>query len=329
MAIDESTVGETPLVELDAGVAPTVLGKVEWLNLPGVGHGGGSIKARIAVAMLDAAEEAGHLPGKTVLEASSGNTARALARIGAARGYETAFVVPDDLGSGKRAALDAAGATLHEVPAAEGYDALLDRVEELADAPGYWQAGQYENGSNPRAHEQTGREIWRQTDGAVTAFVAGAGTGGTVTGVGRTLHQRNPDVTVVGFEPETEPHGLHGLKCMRGGGYHPETYDESVLDAKRYLATEPAHVAARDLATRHADTDPTIVDTGQHDDETIRANLRVEGEFLVGPTGGGAVACVRELAREGRLDGSDTVVVPLCDRGDTYAEGDLWGDRLS
>lgn len=329
MAIDESTVGETPLVELDAGVAPTVFGKVEWLNLPGVGHGGGSIKARIAVAMLDAAEEADHLPGKTILEASSGNTARALARIGAARGYETAFVVPDDLGSGKRAALEAAGATLHEVPAAEGYDALLDRVTQLASESGYWHAGQYENATNPSAHEQTGREIWHQTDGAVTAFVAGAGTGGTVTGVGRTLHERNPDVRVVGFEPATEPHGLHGLKYMREGGYHPDTYDESVLDEKRYLATEPARVAARELAFRHADTDPTIVDAGQHDGETIRATLRVDGDFLVGPTSGGAVACVRELAREGVLDGADTVVVPLCDRGDTYAEGELWGNRLS
>ncbi|WP_075938355.1 pyridoxal-phosphate dependent enzyme [Halosegnis longus] len=329
MAIDESTVGETPLVELDAGVAPTLLGKVEWLNLPGVGHGGGSIKARIAVAMLDAAEAAGHLPGKTILEASSGNTARALARIGAARGYETAFVVPEDLGSGKRAALEAAGATLHEVPAEEGYDALLDRVEELASESGYWHAGQYENAANPRAHEQTGREIWHQTDGAVTAFVAGAGTGGTVTGVGRVLHARNPDVRVVGFEPETEAHGLHGLKYMRGGGYHPDTYDESVIDEKRYLATEPARVAARDLAARYADADLEIVDAGRHDEATIRATLRVDGDFLVGPTGGGGVACVRGLDREGVLDESDTVVVPLCDRGDTYADGELWGDRLS
>jgi cysteine synthase B len=325
MDIDESTVGDTPLVELDAGCAPTVLGKVEWLNLPGVGHGGASIKARIAVSMLDAAEADGHLPGRTVLEASSGNTARALARIADARGYDVAVVVPDDIAAGKRAAIEAVDGTIHEVPAEAGYDALFDRADELAERGDYWRADQYRNPANPRAHEQTGREIWRATDGELRAFVAGVGTGGTVTGVGRALRERDPTIDIVGFEPDAESHDLHGLKYLRGGGVHPETYVESVLDRKRYVDTDAAHTAARDLAAAHADAAPTIVDSGQHDPETVRAELRPDGAFLVGPSSGAAVACVRELDAEGVLGSEDTVVVPLCDRGHTYPNGDLWG----
>ncbi|MFB6118964.1 PLP-dependent cysteine synthase family protein [Halosegnis sp.] len=328
MVVDESTVGDTPLVALNVDCAPTVLGKVEWLHFPGIGHGGSSLKARIAVAMLDAAETTGHLPGATVLEASSGNTARALARVAGARGYDATVVVPDNIAAGKRGALEAAGATIHEVPAEAGYDALLARADELAAAGGYWRADQYRNPANPRAHERTGREIWRDTGGQVTGFVAGAGTGGTVTGVGRTLRQRDPTIEVVGFEPADATHSICGLKYLRGGGFHPDTYVESVLDRKRYVDTERARTAARDLAAAHAQTNPALIATGRHDPETIRRHLRVDGDFLVGPSSGAAIACIRRLASEGVFDREDTVVVPLCDRGDTYPEGDLWGDRL-
>lgn len=329
---DTAHVGNTPLVELAVDVPATVYAKVEWFNLYGAAYGGGSVKSRIAREMLDGAEERGDLtPETTVLEPSSGNTGSELARLGAARGYDVEIVMPDDAASGKVSAVEDAGGTVRFVDAELGYDALLDRCAELVDAnpERYYWPNQYDNPANPAAHERTtAPEIWAQTDGEVTHFVAGAGTGGTVTGTGRGLHERG-NVTVVGFEPAGDDHELEGLKFLRDGEqYHPTTYDESVLDEKLYVDTDGGFERARALRERYAETGMGIADTGQYDTETVRENLRVDGDFLVGPSSGGGVAAVRELHETVGLDADDVVVMMLCDRGDKYAEGDLWGDFL-
>lgn len=266
--VDESAIGETPLLELDLGVAPTVYAKVEWFNLHHLPYGGGSIKSRMVSRMLDDAEVSGDLSGQTIIEASSGNTGSELTRVGAARGYDVEVVVPVDAARGKIDAIRDAGGTIHVVPAGCG------------------QAGQY------GAHEgATGPELWRQSDGDLSHVAAGVGTGGTVTGVGRALHERG-DVTLVGFEPNEDPHAIEGLRHFRGeANAHRDAYDESVLDARRYLDSETAW----ELRDRYADR---------------------ESEFVVGPSSGAAVAIVRRLAGEWTIDGVDTVDILLCDRGD-------------
>lgn len=329
-AVDESRIGRTPLVELDVGVDATVYAKVEWFNLPEAGHGGGSVKSRIARAMLDGAESRGELTDETtVIEPSSGNTATGLARLGVARGYDVTVVMPDDAAVGKISAVRDAGGTIEFVDAAEGYDALLSRSEELVAAESdAWRPNQYENSDNPRAHERTtAAEIWSQTSGELTTFLAGVGTGGTVTGTGRGLRARG-DVTVVGYEPVTPHHSIAGLKFLRSGDhYHPGVYDEAVLDAKLYVETADADDCARELRERYLDETVPLVDPGQYDEPTVRHQLRVEGQFLVGPSSGGAIQAIRQLDAAGALDSDDTVVTMLCDRGDRYAEG-LWEGYL-
>ncbi|MFB6146182.1 MAG: PLP-dependent cysteine synthase family protein [Halobacteriaceae archaeon] len=335
-AVDESTVGRTPLVELDLDVAPTVSAKVEWFNLYDLPHGGGSVKSRIARAMLDAAEAAGEIGDRTIIEPSSGNTGSEVARIGAARGYDVEIVMPDNAAAGKIEAVRDAGAEIHFVDADEGYDAVIERCESLvaADPDAYYRPDQYTNPANPGAHERTtAPEIWDQTAGAVTHFVAGVGTGGTITGTGRGLQDRG-DVTVVGFEPAEPLHAIDGLKFLRSGDhYHPETYDESVLDEKVYVDTGAAYEHARALREQYADREVPVVDPGQHAPEVVREHLRVDtaaaaGEFLVGTSSGAAVEAVHELDRQGRLDADDHVVIVLCDRGDKYADIPLWRERF-
>jgi cysteine synthase B len=330
--VDESTVGETPLVELAVDVPATVYGKVEWFNLYGADYGGGSIKTRIAKGMLDGAERRGELsPERTIIEPSSGNTGSELARIAAARGYDVEIVVPDNASGGKIGAIQDAGADIHLVDADRGYDAVIERCEEIvaADPDRYYRPNQYTNPDNPGTHERTtAREVDEQTDGAVTQFVAGVGTGGTITGTGRGLKQRGA-VTVVGFEPANPLHAIDGLKFLRSGDhYHPETYDESVLDEKRYVDTDAAYQRARALRDRYQDREVAVHDTGQHDAETVREHLRVDGQFLVGTSGGAAVEAVHALDDGGALDGDDVVVLPLCDRGDKYADIPLWEEYL-
>ncbi|MFB6268990.1 MAG: PLP-dependent cysteine synthase family protein [Halobacterium sp.] len=330
--VDESTIGETPLVELAVDVPATVYGKVEWFNLYAADHGGGSVKSRIAKGMLDGAEERGDLTGdETVIEPSSGNTGSELARIAAARGYDVEIVVPDNASGGKVEAIRDAGAHIHFVDADKGYDAVIERCEEIvAEAPEkYYRPNQYTNPDNPGTHEQTtAREIYEQTGGDVTHFVAGVGTGGTITGSGRGLHERG-DVTVVGFEPANALHAIDGLKFLRSGDhYHPETYDESVLDDKRYVDTEAAYQRARGLRDHYQDADVAVEDTGQHDESTVRDHLRVDGQFVVGTSSGAGVQAVHQLYEDGELDADDVVVIPLCDRGDKYADIPLWADYL-
>jgi cysteine synthase B len=325
-AVDESRIGRTPLLELDLDVAPTVYAKAEWYNLPELGHGGGSVKSRIAREMLDGAEGRGELDsGSRIVESSSGNTGSEIARLGAARGYDVTIVMPDDAAAGKVGAVRDAGAEIEFVPAEQGYDATIERCAAIVqDDPDAYRPNQYENPDNPRAHERTtAAEIWRQTDGEVTHFVTGVGTGGTVTGTGRGLHDRG-DVDVVGYEPVSSTHAIGGLKYLRGPGqYHPETYDESVLDHKLYVETADADDCARDLRAIDADGGVDVVDTGQYSETTVSEHLRVDGEFIVGPSSGGGVQAVRQLDGAGELGPDDTVVTMFCDRGDKYTTG-LW-----
>ncbi|MFB6302483.1 MAG: PLP-dependent cysteine synthase family protein [Haloferacaceae archaeon] len=331
---DESTVFGTPLLDLAVDVPPTVYGKAEWFNLYGAPYGGGSVKSRIAKGMLDGAERRGDLePGMTVIEPSSGNTGSEVARFATARGYDVEIVMPDNAAGGKVEAIRGVGAESHFVDADRGYDAVIERCEDLiaAEPDRYYRPNQYENPDNPGTHERTtAREIHEQTDAGVTCFVAGVGTGGTVTGTGRGLHDLSDgDVTVVGFEPDEPLHAIDGLKYLRTGDhYHPETYDESVLDRKAYAATDAAYEHARALRERFADRKLPIVDPGQHDRGTVRDHLRVDGEFVVGTSSGAALSVVRDLADEGVLGPDDVVVVMLCDRGDKYADIPLWEDHL-
>jgi cysteine synthase B len=329
--VDPTEIGRTPLVELDAGVDATVYAKVEWFNLATAGHGGGSIKSRIAREMLDGAEDRGEIDrSTTIVEPSSGNTGTALARLGGARGYDVTIVLPEDAAVGKRDAILAAGADIEFVGAHRSYDALVERSEELiaADPAGRWRPNQYENPDNPRAHERTtAPEIRTQTDGAVTHFVAGVGTGGTVCGTGRGLKSRG-DVTVVAFEPVTPHHAIGGLKYLRSGDrYHPSTYDEAVPDRKLYVETGRADDRAKALRDRYADRSVPIADTGQWDESTVSARLRVDGQFLVGPSSGAGLQAVHQLDAADELAADEVRVMMLCDRGDRYRER-LWAGVL-
>ncbi|GAB6880524.1 pyridoxal-phosphate dependent enzyme [Halorubrum gandharaense] len=333
-AVDESTLFETPLVELDLGVAPTMYAKVEWFNLLDAGPSGGSVKSRIARSMVDAAEVAGGLDdGATILEPSSGNTGAAVARIGRARGYDVEIVTTADAGVGKRRAIREAGAQIRTVPADATYDAIIDRVESLVSSGDYCWLNQYDNPNNPGIHESTtGAEI-REQSPEVDAFVTGVGTGGTISGVARALDADggrggagDDGVRVVGYEPAADSTDIEGLRYLRTGDHpYQSTYERARLDDRRYLTTDDAYKGARWLREQYADREVRVHDGGQWDTATVREELRVDGEFLVGPSSGGNVALIRELAGEGALGADDTVVTMLCDRGDRYREG-LWSD---
>ncbi|MUV59615.1 PLP-dependent cysteine synthase family protein [Halobacterium sp. CBA1126] len=329
--VDRSEVGRTPLVELDAGVAPTVYGKAEWFNLAPLDHGGGSVKTRIGQAMLQAAAARGDLDGdRTILEASSGNTGSAVARVGAAMGHDVEIVLPDDAGGGKVDAIRDAGAELRFVDAEAGYDAFVMRCRDLAaERPEeYVYPNQYQNPANPAVHAgTTGPEIWRQTGGEVTHFVAGAGTGGTLVGVSHALRPRG--VRVHGYEPPATDHDIAGLKHMHDPGtFVPDTYEFDALDGREYVDTDTAYDYVRRLRCRHADAAPEIRDAGQWSRGFVRSELRVNGEFLVGPSSGGAVAMVDRLAERGTLDADDVVVVPLPDRGDRYPDREPYAEHV-
>ena len=298
-------VGETPLVRLNKisrGLRPTVLAKLEMLNP------GGSVKDRIGLRMIEAAERAGLLkPGGTIVEPTSGNTGHGLAIAAAIRGYKCIFVMPDKMSQEKISLLRAYGAEVVITPTAvapdspESYYRVADRLTE--EIPGAFQPNQYFNEDNPAAHEATtGPEIWRQTDGRITAFIAGVGTGGTITGVARFLKKQNPDILVVGADPEgsifsgdVHPYLTEGI----GEDFWPRTFDPSTVD--RYV-----RVTDRD-AFRMA-----------------RRITREEG-ILVGGSSGTAVVAAVEVARE--LGPDDVVVVILPDTGRNYLSklySDAW-----
>jgi cystathionine beta-synthase len=301
MQVHESildAMGGTPLVRLSRvgrGLDPAILAKVEYLNP------GGSVKDRIGLAMVERAEAAGLLrPGGTIVEPTSGNTGAGLAIVAALKGYRCIFTMPDKVSQEKIALLRGYGAEVVVTPTAvapdspESYYSVADRL--AAEVPGAFQPNQYANQANPEAHYQsTGPEIWEQTGGAVDVFVAGVGTGGTITGVGRYLKERKPGTLVVGADPEgsiySQPDDVHPY-LVEGVGedFWPSTLDRSVVD--RYVT-----VADRDSF------------------QMTRRLAREEG-LLVGGSCGLAVHAALEVARD--LGPDATVVVLLPDSGRGY-----------
>jgi cystathionine beta-synthase len=250
------TVGGTPLVRLSRvgrAVAPDLLAKIEYLNP------GGSVKDRIGLAMVERAEQAGQLgPGGTIIEPTSGNTGAGLAIVAALKGYRCIFVMPDKISQEKIALLRGYGAEVVVTPTAvapsspESYYSVANRL--TSEIPGAFQPNQYANQANPEAHYRTtGPELWEQTGGKVDAFVAGVGTGGTISGVGRYLKERNPDVIVVGADPEgsiySQPNDVHPY-LVEGVGedFWPETFDRSVVDRWVTVSDRESFLMARRLA---------------------------------------------------------------------------------
>ncbi len=286
-------IGNTPLLDLTPvartlGVAPGVAlyAKAEWLNP------GGSVKARAALRMVDEAEGSGRLrPGQTLIDSSSGNTAIALALIGAVRGYPVQLVMPANVSRERKALVHAYGATLVESDPLEGSDGAVHLVRKLvaAQPERFCFVDQYNNPANWRAHfAGTGPEIWQQTDGAVTHFVAGLGTSGTFVGVGRALRQRNPAVRLVAVQPQDELAVIEGLKHLPTA-IVPGIYDAALADAQLAVGAEDAWLMTRRLAS--------------------------EAGLFVGPSGGAAVAAAVRLGQELT---AGVVVTVLPDDGSKY-----------
>lgn len=290
-------IGDTPLVQLTTSVgdpACVVAAKLEWLNP------GGSVKDRTAVAMLDDAEQRGLIgPGSVIVEPTSGNTGVGLAIAAARRGYRCVFVMPDKMAPEKFALLRAYGAEVVACPTAvdpehpDSYYSVAERL--LSEIPGAWQPSQYHNPANPAVHEATtGPEIWEQTGGRITHFVAGAGTGGTVTGVGRYLKSMNPDIKVIVADPagsvysggDGRPYMVEGV----GEDFWPSNYDPSVIDEVIPVTDAESFAAARRTA-------------------------EVEG-LLAGGSSGTAIAAAKQVAAD--LGPESLVVVLLPDSGRNY-----------
>ena len=247
-------IGGTPLVEISGveGQKARIAVKLEKSNP------GGSVKDRIALAMIEDAEAKGVLkPGATIIEPTSGNTGVGLAWVGVAKGYRTILTMPETMSVERRNLLKAYGAELVLTPGAEGMKGAIRKAEELRDAtPGAVILGQFVNPANPAVHERTtGEEIWKDTDGEVSIFVAGVGTGGTVSGTGRTLKRHNPSVKVYAVEPATSPvlsggaPGKHGIQGI-GPGFVPQTYDAGTVDKVLTVSTEEAFESARFLSRK-------------------------------------------------------------------------------
>ena len=290
------TIGGSPLVEisgkLNKGKA-RVLAKVEFFNP------GGSVKDRIALAMVETAEKAGKLkPGATIIEPTSGNTGVGLALVAAVRGYHLILTMPETMSIERRKLAAAYGAEIVITPGAAGMKGAIEKAEELRDSiPGSMILQQFENPANPYFHYcTTGPEIWDATGGDLAAFVAGVGTGGTITGTGRYLKEKNPDVKIVAVEPDTsavlsggEP-GMHKLQGI-GAGFIPKVMDISVLN-------EVVKVSAEDAGS------------------TARAAAANEG-MLVGISSGAALWAAMELSKRPEFEGK-TIVALLPDTGERY-----------
>ena len=298
-------IGNTPLVELtnyekNHGLKARIVGKVESFNPAG------SIKDRIAKAMIDDALERGVIDGDTVLiEPTSGNTGIGLAALAAARGMRLIIAMPETMSIERRNLMKAYGAELVLTDGALGMKGAIARADELAaEIPNSFIVGQFTNPANPAVHEATtGPEIWEATDGRVDIFVAGVGTGGTVSGAGAYLKRMNPDVQVVAVEPASSPvlsegrAGAHKIQGI-GAGFVPDTLDTAVYDEVITVADEDALNVGRELAAK-------------------------EG-LLVGISSGAAVAAATELARRPENAGK-TIVVILPDTGERYLTTAMFG----
>lgn len=302
-SIDQA-VGHTPLVELRNiekiyNLKARLYAKVESMNP------GGSVKDRVGIAMIDEAEAKGLLtPDSVIIEPTSGNTGIGLAMVCAARGYRCVIVMPDTMSVERRMILAALGAELVLTPGKDGMGGAIAKAQEMAESiPNAMVAGQFVNPANPKAHElTTGPEIWADTDGQIHAFVAGVGTGGTVTGTGKYLKAQDPSVKIIGVEPADSPilsggkAGAHGLQGI-GAGFVPEVLDVSLLDEVLTVSTDEAYAAGRVLG-------------------------RKEG-ILAGISSGAALHAAILVAQ--RDDFADkNVVVLLPDTGDRYLSTDLF-----
>jgi cysteine synthase A len=308
-AIKESAlelIGGTPLLKLNRYSAKegikdvTILAKLEYLNPAG------SVKDRIALAMIEDAEASGVLtPGATIIEPTSGNTGIGLAAVAAAKGYKTILTLPDTMSVERRNLLKAYGAELVLTEGAKGMKGAIAKAEELKESiPGSVILGQFVNPANPKVHKATtGPEIWEQTDGVVDIFVAGVGTGGTITGVGAYLKEKNPDIKIVAVEPASSPilsggnPGPHKIQGI-GAGFVPDVLDTKIYDEVITVENEDSFAEGKTFATS-------------------------EG-ILVGISSGAALKAAKILAEKPENKGK-TIVVILPDSGDRYLSTPLFG----
>ena len=291
-------IGNTPLVELDKfsankGLDKPVIAKVEYFNP------GGSVKDRIALAMIEDAEEKGLLkPGATIIEPTSGNTGVGLALVAAVKGYKLILTMPETMSIERRNLVKAYGATVKLTSGKDGMKGAIKAAEELRDSiKGSVILQQFENLANPEKHyRSTGEEIWRDTDGKVDIFVAGVGTGGTVSGVGKYLKEKNPNVKIVAVEPsdspvlsggQSGPHKIQGI----GAGFIPTTYNAAVVDEVFQVENDEAILAGRQLAQQDG--------------------------LLVGISSGAAAFAAAEIAKRPENKGK-TIVTLFPDTGERY-----------
>ena len=302
----DQLIGRTPLLELahiekEEGLEARIVAKLEYFNPAG------SVKDRIARAMIDDAEEKGILkPGAVIIEPTSGNTGIGLASVAAARGYRLIIVMPETMSVERRQLMKAYGAELVLTDGSKGMKGAIEKADELAEEiPGSFIPGQFVNPANPEIHRKTtGPEIWEDLDGGVDIFVAGVGTGGTVTGVGEYLKSRNPDVRVVAVEPASSPvlsKGLPGPHKIQGigAGFVPKVLNTAVYDEVIAVENEDAFAVGKRIG-------------------------RYEG-ILVGISSGAAVWAAIELARRPENRGK-TIVALLPDTGDRYLSTPMFGD---
>ena len=302
----DQLIGKTPLLELThiekaLGLKAKVLAKLEYFNPAG------SVKDRVAKAMIDDAEEKGLLkPGSVIIEPTSGNTGIGLAAVAAARGYRIIIVMPDTMSVERRQLMKAYGAELVLSEGAKGMKGAIAKADELAaEIPDSFIPGQFVNPANPKAHfETTGPEIYADTDGEVDIFVAGVGTGGTITGVGEYLKSKKPEIKVVAVEPATSPvlskgtAGAHKIQGI-GAGFVPKVLDTGVYDGIIPVANEDAFAVGKQIG-------------------------KAEG-VLVGISSGAAAWAAIELAKRPENEGK-TIVVLLPDTGDRYLSTPLFAD---
>ncbi len=291
-------IGGTPLLQLNnyqkaQGIPATILGKLEYFNPAG------SVKDRVAKNMLDVAEEEGRLnPGSVIIEPTSGNTGIGLASLASARGYRMILTMPETMSIERRNLLKAYGAEIVLTDGAKGMAGAIQKAEELAkEIPDSFIPGQFVNPANPDAHYQTtGPEIWNDTDGKVDIFIAGVGTGGTISGIGKYLKEKNPAIQIVAVEPTGSPvlsqgkAGSHGLQGI-GAGFVPETLDTQIYDEVITVKEEDAYSAGKLMAQK-------------------------EG-ILVGISAGAALCAAEEVAKRPENQGK-TIVVLLPDTGERY-----------